>query len=202
MVFPRIVPQRNERFGWLNDLTVRAEQALYNFNCARFYSKFIEDIGDTQKADGSIGDTAPLKGGRYPADPVSASYLILALESYVFYGNALVIHRNYDQIKSWVDYLDSRTSEGILSYSYYGDWAPPIEFGINGGPRSKNTPGELMSTGYFYYSCRLLSQMAGIIGNEKDESYYDALAQRTALAFNDKFWDEQTRRVWIQQPGM
>lgn len=188
---PTDCPQRNERFGWLNDMTVRTEQALYNFNCARFYAKFIEDIGDTQKKDGSIGDTAPFKGGTIPADPVSASYLLLARKSYDFYGNEMIIRRNYDQIKAWVDYLHSLTKDGILTYSRWGDWAPPVEYGINGGPRSRNTPGELMSTGYFYYSCHMLSQMAGIIGREKDEQSYRILAEKTARAFNEKFWDEK-----------
>lgn len=55
---PTDCPQRDERQGWLNDLTVRIGQALYNFNLSRFYPKFIEDIKDTQKPDGSIYDTA------------------------------------------------------------------------------------------------------------------------------------------------
>jgi alpha-L-rhamnosidase len=189
---PTDCPQRSERMGWLNDLTVRIEQALYNFNLPRFYAKFIEDIGDTQKPNGSISDTAPFKGGTNPACPVSASYLLLALKSYEFYGNEMIIRRNYENMKAWVDYLYSRTEDGILNYSNWGDWSPPIEFGINSGPRSKNTPGDFMSTGYFYYSCHLISQMARIIDNTKDKIYYLKLAEKSAKAFNDKYWNEQT----------
>ena len=190
---PTDCPQRNERQGWLNDITVRIGQALYNFNLSRFYPKFIEDINDTQKPDGSIYDTAPRRGGYNPADPVDVSYLLLALKCYEFYGNKMIIHRNYENLKAWVDYLYSRTEEGILNYSRFGDWSPPKEFCVSPtSPISKNTPGVFMSTGYFYYSCILISQMAQIIGNEKDAIYYEVLAGRTAKAFNEKFWNGQT----------
>ena len=83
---PTDCPQRDERMGWLNDMTVRIEQALYNFDLSRFYSKWIDDIEDTQGQDGSITDTAPFRWGYRPAaDPVSASYLLLALKSYEFF---------------------------------------------------------------------------------------------------------------------
>ncbi len=190
---PTDCPQRDERLGWLNDLTVRIEQALYNFNLSRFYPKFIEDIKDAQKSNGSIYDTAPRKGGYNPADPVDISYLLLAIKCYEFYGNEMIIRRNYQNLKAWVDYLYSRTEEGILNYSHFGDWSPPKEYCMGpGDPRSKDTPGDFISTGYFYYSCGLISQMAQIIGKEKDEIYYKELAGRTAKAFNKKFWKRET----------
>jgi alpha-L-rhamnosidase len=121
---PTDCPQRDERMGWLNDLTVRIEQALYNFDLSRFYSKFIDDIGDTQGEDGRITDTAPYRYGSKPADPVSASYLLLAFKSYEFYGNEKIVREHYKGMKAWVDYLNSRTEDGIVNYSYYGDWCP------------------------------------------------------------------------------
>ena len=192
---PTDCPQRDERMGWLNDLTVRIEQALYNFNLHSFYAKYIRDVTDTQNDNGEITDTAPYKVGGKPADPVSASYLLLALKSYEYYGNTQVITDNYTQMKAWVDYLVSRTKNGIVEYSYYGDWSPPAEFGQQGhayGALSVNTPGNFISTGYLYYSARLMAKMAEVSGNAGDQAKYDALAASTLVAFNDKFWDEKT----------
>jgi len=191
---PTDCPQRDERMGWLNDLTVRIEQALYNFQLHRLYEKFIRDIDDTQGENGEIADTAPYKYGGKPADPVCASFLLLALKSYEYYGNIGIIQRNYPQMKAWVDYLTTRTKNGIVDYSYYGDWAPPAEFGQKEqgyGAISLHTPGELMSTGYLYYSAKVLSQLAGAIRNADDEKKYEDLAARTMRAFNDKYWDEE-----------
>ncbi len=192
---PTDCPQRDERMGWLNDLTVRIEQAMYNFNLHRFYDKYIRDVVDTQNENGEITDTAPYKVGGKPADPVSVSFLLLALKTYEYYGNTEVIRNNYSQMKAWVDYIESRAVNGIVEYSYYGDWSPPAEFGQQGygyGAISKNTPGNFMSTGYLLYSARLMAKMADIMGNTADKNRYEALAEKTLKAFNDKFWDEKT----------
>lgn len=189
---PTDCPQRDERMGWLNDMTVRIEQAMYNFDMALFYSKFIEDVTDTEDEDGRITCVAPFRFGMRPADPVSASYLIMAKMCYEFYADTKIIERNYDGMKGWVNYLASRTEDGIVNYSYYGDWCPPRDFLMdpNGSGVSRDTPGILMSTGYLYLCARMLSQMAGVLGNSADESLYADLAEKTAKAFNDKWWNE------------
>ena len=190
---PTDCPQRDERMGWLNDLTVRIEQALYNYDFSRFYAKFIKDIQDVQGTDGTIACTAPYKYGTRPADPVSTSYLLLAWKSYEFYGNEGIIRQHYDGLKAWTDYLISRTTDGIVDYSYYGDWSPPLAFGHGPyGAVSKNTPGLLMSTGYLYYNCRLISQMALLLGKGPDEAHYRMMADSTAKAFNRTYWVERS----------
>ena len=57
---PTDCPQRDERLGWLNDLTVRAEEAMFNFEMDSFYRKFVTDMLDAQgKKTGAITDTVP-----------------------------------------------------------------------------------------------------------------------------------------------
>ena len=189
---PTDCPQRDERMGWLNDMTVRIEQAMYNFNMSRFYPKFIKDIQDSQDSNGAITDTAPFRFGMLPADPVSASYLLLALKCYEFYGNKQMIVAHFDGMKAWVDYLYTRTDNGIVNYSYYGDWCPPLEFTLKPRPTSSDTPGKMISTGYLYYCAKMLSEMATIIGKNNEASKYASLASEISAAFNRDFWDEQT----------
>lgn len=191
---PTDCPQRDERMGWMNDMTPRIEQAIYNFDMSRFYVKYIDDVSDTQDELGRITDTAPFRYGGRPADPVAASYLLLALKSYAFYGNRRIIDQHYEGMKAWVDYLVTRTNDGIVEYSYYGDWAPPAEFGVEGagyGAISKNTPGNLMSTGFLYYCAGLIADMAEITGNHDDAVAYRRLAEKTGAAFNSHFWVEE-----------
>lgn len=190
---PTDCPQRDERMGWLNDLTVRIEQAIYNFDFSRFYPKYMIDIADTQEKDGTITCVAPFRFGMRPADPVSASYLLLAQKCYEFYGNKRMIIEHFDGMKAWVDYLYSRTQNGIVDYSYYGDWCPPRDFLMdpNGSGVSRDTPGQLMSTGYLCYCAQLLSQMAEIIGKSAEAAQYKKLAQETGAAFNREYWNEE-----------
>ena len=190
---PTDCPQRDERMGWLNDMTARLESSMYNFDMSRFYPKFVTDITDTQDEHGTITCVAPFRFGMRPADPVSASYLILAEKCYEFYGDRQVIETNYDAMKKWTDYLLSRSENGILEYSYYGDWCPPRDYLMdpNGSGVSRDTPGALMSTGYLYYCSRLISKMAGLLGLDDDAAKYAGIADEVREAFNRRFWDEE-----------
>jgi len=188
---PTDCPQRDERMGWLNDMTVRIETAMYNFDFSRFYPKFIEDVTDTQDNQGRITCVAPFRFGMRPADPVSASYIIMAQKCYEFYGDTRIIKRNFDGMKGWVDYLRSRTKDGIVDYSYYGDWCPPKKFSQGGNSTlSADTPGILMSTGYLYFCEKTLAEMAEVIGKSEVAAQYKAYAEQTAKAFNDKWYNE------------
>jgi alpha-L-rhamnosidase len=191
---PTDCPQRDERMGWLNDLTVRIEQAIYNFDHSRFYPKFLYDISDTQDAQGTITCVAPFRFGMRPADPVSASYLLLAQKCYEFYGNKRIIEEHFNGMKAWVDYLNSRTKNGIVDYSYYGDWCPPqkVLMDSSGSGVSRDTPGQFISTGYLYYCAQLLSDMAKVIDRQADAVQYKTLADEIYLAINREYWDEKT----------
>ena len=191
---PTDCPQRDERMGWMNDMTVRIEQALYNFRMARFYSKFPDDVRDTQDGAGAIADTTPFKWGKRPADPVSASFLLLAWRLYDHYGDTRAMARHFDGFKAWVDYLVNRSDHLIVPYGSWGDRAPPAAFSVKGSVGgsaiSGETPLPFMSTGYLYYCARLLSRMAGVLGKKTEQAAYANLAARVAEAFNRKYWDE------------
>lgn len=189
---PTDCPQRDERMGWLNDLTVSHEIAAYNFDMARFFPKFAMDITDTQDEEGTITCVAPFRFGMRPADPVSASYLLMPVHAYEFYGNLHAISDNFEGMRKWVDYLRSRTENGIVQYSYYGDWCPPREFLMdpNGSGVSRDTPGLLMSTGYLFLCENLLARMADVLGNPGVAAQYREYAAATRAAFHREWWRE------------
>ena len=194
---PTDCPQRDERLGWLNDLTPRAEEAIYNFQLHRFYTKYLQDIADEQGKDtGAITDTAPYVGyGNRPADPVSSSYLILGWLLYMHYGDKQVLERHYDGYAAWTNYLANATVNGIVNYSYYGDWAAPVS-GTQQGSRgvgaiSGITPGKLMSTGFLYYNAKLMSRIAEVLGKATDIQKWNLLSEKTKKALNDKYYHKQ-----------
>ncbi|HEY3340489.1 MAG TPA: alpha-L-rhamnosidase C-terminal domain-containing protein, partial [Anaerolineae bacterium] len=195
---PTDCPQRDERMGWLNDMTVRAEEANYNFDVNRLHNKWIADIHDEQDPqNGAIPDTAPYRFGSRPADPVTMCYLIVPWMLYQHYGSPEAIGAHYEGFKAWVDYLTSRTRNDIVQFSYYGDWSPPVAESMHTSegptPVSAHTPGTLMSTGYYYWGSKLVAQMARLLGRADDAEVYNAQAERIASAFCATFWDEQKR---------
>lgn len=194
---PTDCPQRDERLGWLNDLTVRAEEAVYNFDMHRFYRKYLQDIRDAQgSVTGAITDTVPfVRYGNQPADPVCSSYLILGWLLYMHYGDKDVLSEYYDSYAAWTDFLAGHTCDGIVTYSYYGDWAAPVTGTIEGsngaGAVSCITPGELMSTGFLYYNARLMGQMAAVLDKTEDLSKWKELEERTKKALNDTYYHDE-----------
>ena len=155
-------PQRDERMGWLNDATSRFEATPYIADVGRLFPKIVRDCIDVQDADGSITCTAPFAFGCRPADPVCSSYLLAGWEAWLHTGNLEILEEGFEGFAAWNAFLRSHSENGIVDYSYYGDWAAPAyacqseEFAV-----SAVTPGILMSTGYYYFNSRLLAQIAG-----------------------------------------
>lgn len=177
-------PQRDERFGWLNDLSARIYQTMYNIDMARFIPKFIRDVTHTQVEDGGIADTAPYYTGGVPADPVSVIYPLMADYMYRYYGDKQTAAAEYDGIKKWVDFLLSHSKDFIMDYYYYADWVPPF---------SEVKANELyVSTLYLYWHLREMSRVARIAGNKADEKKYAGLAAASAKAINEKYFDQTT----------
>lgn len=191
---PTDCPQRDERMGWLNDMTVRVEEALFNFDLVRLYEKWTNDICDAQDPkSGAITDTAPYRWGGRPADPVSASFLRAGWLLYRRWGDRGVLEKNFGAYQKWVDFLLEQSRDGILQYSYYGDWAPPISEGIlnslGSSAISQNTPGPLVSTAFMVFSTRLLSACAEVLGYTKAVEHYSRLVEISRQAFQREFWN-------------
>jgi alpha-L-rhamnosidase len=175
--------QRDERMGWMADAHLYSETAMLNFDMAAFYTNFLRDIRDVQGPDGTITDTVPHRYGQRPADPAwGAAYPLLAWYMYQYQGDRRVLEEHYDGVKAWTDYQRKRSQDGLLTYSYYGDWVPV-----------EKTPGSLVSTFYYYYSAHLVSRMAEILGKSADAEAYRKLAGEVQEAFDRKFWNADTQ---------
>ncbi|MEX1015840.1 MAG: family 78 glycoside hydrolase catalytic domain [Phycisphaeraceae bacterium] len=187
---PTDCPQRAERMGWLNDMTARSEQAALNFDMTRFYSKFVDDIGDAQSPAGELPDTVPFRWGYRRADPVAIGYLMIPWLLHRHSGDKRLLERHYEGMIAWVECLASLAPEGILELSRWGDWSEP-----SGDPTkivppvSKRTPGTLVSTAFLAQHLRLLARIAGVLDKGKDAKEYAARADAIAEAFNRRFWD-------------
>ena len=178
-------PQRDERFGWLNDLSSRLYQTVYNFGMERFFPKFVRDIADTQTAEGAIADTAPYFTGGRPADPVSAAYLLMPVLGYRLYGDAESANEAYAGCKRWVDFLLSHSDGYIMDYSYYADWVAPACY-------KEYTDNIYVSTVFLYWQLKLLSKLAKIAQHAEEATEYLFKAEQCAKAIHAKYYDAKT----------
>ena len=199
---PTDCPQRDERHGWLNDVTARSQEAVYNYGMNRFYEKWLHDISDGQDpGTGAICDTAPFRRGLQPADPMCSSYLIAGWLSYVYYGNLGVIRDNYEGFAKWARYIEMNSIDGIVNFAYWSDWCQPIKHCWYNGCISKVTPGEMISTAFCYHNFDMLSKMAHALGKAGDEAEFTDAKSRIREAFNGRFYDPAAKRYAGGQAG-
>lgn len=177
---PTDCPQRDERLGWMGDAQTFSPTASYNMNMARFFAKWMHDIIDCQDADGAVHDVSPtiVVGG--PAKPAwGDAVVIVPWMMYRFYGDKRIITENYDGMAAWVNFMKNKSKGFLYEQSGYGDWVAPVE-----------SPKKPIGSAYFYYSTKLLSKMAAIIGKEADAFIYEKLAEKIAEAYNRKHLDK------------
>lgn len=208
-------PQRDERMAWMNDASVRFMSMPYNFNCARLFEKIADDIRSEQSPDGALTCTAPFVYGERPADPVCCAYLVAAMEHYKMTGDTRVIKKHYGNFAAWCNFLLRHAPDGIVDYSYYGDWAGPedscfcvdtignseserLEGYEPGAANSRYIPGKMISTAVFYMTLCLTSEFAEILtgkGSFAEEK------TRVKTAFLNKWFDKKTAAVGTGSQG-
>jgi alpha-L-rhamnosidase len=175
--------QRDERMGWMGDAQGTAEEAIYNFDMAAFYANFLRDIRDVQDEKGTITDTVPHIWGSRPADPAwGTAYPLIAWYFYQYYGDRRVLEDYYDGIKKYVEFLRTRAENDLVKFSYYGDWVAV-----------DRTPGDIVSSFYYYYDVKVLAEMAKVLGKEADAKAYGDLASAIKTAFHREYFDPKTR---------
>lgn len=193
MSIPTDCPQRAERMGWLCDAQVSSEEAIYNFGMAAFYTKWLRDIREAQKEDGSVPDLAPPYWNLYPADPsYGTACIVVPWYLYLYYGDKRILEENYQVMKGWVDFLDGEAQGNISKFYKYGDWITPGEVGFNETTgryfyNSLSTPGELVSTWTYYRDTLLLSKIAGILEKSAEAEQYASLSEKIKEALNQEF---------------
>ena len=175
---PTDCPQR-EKNGWTGDAHLAAEAGLMNFRSASFYTKWLDDLADTQRPDGRLSLIVPSGGwGTGSLNPAwDSAYALIAWDLYRYQGDTRVLERHFDPISHYVDTLADRTEAGVLTFGSLGDWVP----------WKTQTPSEMTSTIYLFRDAQILAQAALILGRKADADKYAALAARTKEAFNAKW---------------
>lgn len=179
---PTDCDQRDERQGWMGDAQITGEEAIMNFDMAAFYTNFIRDIRDEQSENGAVTDTVPHRYGSRPADPAwGTAYPQLCWYMWKYYGDRRILEQNYEGLKKYIEFLRSRSTGNILSYSYYGDWVPIV-----------HTDNDFVSAAYYFYDVELLSRIAAVLGNSSDAQGYTQLASQIKDAITQKFYNPRT----------
>ncbi len=190
---PTDCPQRDERYGWTGDAQIFSGTACFFMDTAAFYTKYGRDLYEEQKAlNGSVPDVVPV--ANYSGDASTAwadAATIIPWNVYLHSGDSLILERQYDSMKAWVDYMkredDADGGKRLwLSGTHYADWLA-LDGNVAGGVYGRTDPGYLAS-GYYYYSTCIVAKAARILGKEEDAAAYAKLAEEIYDAFVREYY--------------
>lgn len=195
---PTDCPQRDERHGWLGDRTTGCFGEAFLFDNALLYSKWLQDIEDSQSPEGSISVVSPRYWTIYNDDVTwPAAFFYGAKMLWQQYGDTQPIHKHYASMKRYLERIQEVSMEDfILTKDTYGDWCMPPESQelIHSQDPARRTAGPVLSTTMYYSLLGLMKEFAILTGNEQDIAGYEELATRIKEAYNNRFFDEETAR--------
>lgn len=183
---PTDCPQRDERLGWTGDAQVFISTALFNFQGAPFFAKWLHDLKAEQHADGGVPFVIPdIVGGANSAAWGDAA-VICPWTVYQYYGDLRLLSEQYESMKRWVEYIRVQGENEYLWNSgfHFGDW---LALDAKENSYIGATPTAFIATAYYAYSTRIVRDAAKALGNEEDAQLYGELHSRIVEAFRDEF---------------
>ena len=177
---PTDCDQRDERLGWMGDAHLSSETAMLNFDMAAFYTNFLRDIQDAQGAQGEVPNIVPYIT-RFNPDRVGdpswgVAYPLIARFMYENYGDRRILAEHYSGIKAWADFLQRHAPDGVVDYSYFGDWVA-----------LEPTPKLLAATWAYIKSLEVVVLAADVLGKADDAAHYRELITAAREGFNKHF---------------
>ena len=183
-----------EKLGWLEETQLMAGPLMWNADVRGVYASEARDIADAQKPDGMVPTIAP----QYTSFPGKYSYFNDSPEwgsaatldpwmVYQRYGDKEALQRAWPTMQRYVDYLQTRATNGIVAYGL-GDW---YDIGPGSPGLSKLTTLGVTATATYYQDLVAMRDAAKVLGFTNDAARYAEKAEYVKAAFNAKFWDAQ-----------
>lgn len=204
---PTDCPQRDERLGWLGDAQIISRSAMYNFDCEKYFDKYLADIRDAQLGNGAIPAVAPLPkvgyytySGREICGGWSEAIGEITYNHYRMYGNKQIIRDNISTLKRLLSYY-ATDSKGYLREggNSYGDW-------LSAGTECDKG---LVASLYYARAAYIAYRLCIIINDDEYEKYselYNCIRNAVRRRYLDKglrlLSDTQTAYVLSFKTGV
>ena len=190
-----------ERLGY-GDGQVGVESLIMSSHAHAFYAKWTQDWLDGQTETGNLPHTAPNQGGG--GGPAwGGAGCVLPSKLYQFYGDKRLLARAYEPVRKYVEFLESRCTDGILrayggQWDFIGDWVPPGR-----GMDTDNWPGkpsaELFNNCYLVYLMEQLVKASEILGKTDETQRWQAKLREIRPLIHKAFYDPAARQYVIDE---
>ncbi len=176
---PTDCPHR-EKNGWTGDAQLAAEQAMYNWENAAGYTKWMNDLYDEQQPDGNLPGIVPTSGWGYAwgnGPAWDSAYVLIPWYLYQYRGDQRILAAHYERLCRYVDFMTSKATDHLVKHGL-GDWVPV----------KTRTPEIVTSSGYYYIDTLIVSKIAAMLGKTDDAQRYGQLAEAIRQSFNKKLY--------------
>ncbi len=184
-----------ERAPYTGDGQVACVTVMHNYDAKNFYHKWIQDILGAQNIEtGYVPNGAPWQPGCGGGVAWGAAMVIMPWEFYLHYGSLDMLEDNYEGMKEYVRYMQTWVDEEgimfsqrpgkdgkVLKWFNLGEWVAPGE----------TVPDEMVHTFYFWRCTDLVAQAARILNQKEEADHYTELANKTEMAFFNKYYNEE-----------
>lgn len=185
---PSDCPHR-ERLGYTGDGQLTAEAAMYCFDLSKSYRKWITDIFDGQGENGHIQHTAPLQGGGGGPACWGGAAVMLPYQYYKFYGDKDFLAENYPKICRWIEYIRSRTENGLVVREEERGWCLGDWGFYNCSARIEPA---FVNSAFFVYLLGLASELAEVLGQGQDIEKFSRYKEEYESAVIVNYYDPDT----------
>ncbi len=178
-----------EKLGWLEQTYLIGPSMHYNYDIYALYNKIVDDMIDSQLDNGLVPDIAPeyvafTKGFRDSPEWGSAS-VIIPWQLYKWYGDKKVLKKAYPMMKKYVDYLQSKSINNILSHGL-GDW---FDLGPKAPGEAQLTPKAVTATSIYYHDLQIVTNIARMMNYEDDLKKYKNISEKVKKSFLKEFYN-------------
>ena len=200
---PTDCPQRDERLGWTGDAQIFCGTATYLMDTYTFYRKWLKDLAVDQTKEGGVPHVIPdiwtgkptnnrtFKQGTHSAAAWADAAVIIPWTLYQMYGDTLILEKQYDSMKAWIDFMRNHSQNYIWNYKLqFGDW---VALDAEEGSYYGATPNELTCTAYFAYVTGLFVKIARSLGYQSDAEEYGGLYEEIKKVYQNTFFDKNGR---------
>jgi alpha-L-rhamnosidase len=174
---PTDCPQRDERMGWTGDAQVYVRTATLNTDVEAFFTKWLVDLDDGQRADGQFPCVAPSVVAGDDGGPAWADAgVICPWPIYEVYGDRRVLERHFEAMKRFIEFCRQRSTPELLppeKFHCFGDWLSI----------KADTPKDVIYTAYFAHCARLAGRAAAVLGRDSEAEAFEKLFQAIRDAF-------------------
>lgn len=184
---PTDCPQRDERLGWTGDARAFCKAAVHNFDCEKFFTRWLKMVKNEQRVYGIVPTIVPNSSGKGGLSTGWAEAAVFCpWEVYKTYGNKQILIDQFDSMVTHVESVLNYTQNPNLWIGrwHYGDW---LGLDAPEGSYVGSSNRDLIASAFFARSVEIVVKAGEIIGKDvsKYAEWYKNIRKEFIKTFND-----------------